>query len=159
MAITPTLRFADLRAALELYTGTLGFDVARGTVEEGNIAIERGDNRLMLEAGREFYGETYNAAIASRLGSAGAGALYVEAEDLTELYAAVEAAGLRVVDRLADRPWGQTEFTVEDQRGQLALVLEATRVAVTARSPCRGAAPRGRAACNGRGRACARRRR
>ena len=51
MAITPTLRFADLPAALELYTGTLGFDVARGTVEEGNIAIERGDNRLMLEAG------------------------------------------------------------------------------------------------------------
>ena len=40
MAITPTLRFADLPAALELYTGTLGFDVTRGTVDEGNIAIE-----------------------------------------------------------------------------------------------------------------------
>ena len=66
---------------------------------------------------RAFYGDEYNAAIASRLGSADAGALYVEADDLTELYAAVEAAGLRVVDRLADRPWGQTEFTVEDDEG------------------------------------------
>jgi len=115
--ITPTLRFADLAAALELYTGTLGFDVARGTVEEGNIAIQRGDDRLMLESGGAFYGETYNAAIASRLGRPGAGALYVEAEDLPDLYAAVEAAGLRVVDPLADRPWGQTEFTVEDHEG------------------------------------------
>ena len=71
----------------------------------------------MLEAGGAFYGETYNAAIASRLGRGGAGALYVEADDLSELYAAVEAAGLRVVDPLADRPWGQTEFTVEDYEG------------------------------------------
>ena len=117
MAITPTLRFADLATALELYTGTLGFEVARGTVEEGNIAIERGDNRLMLEARGAFYGETYNAAIASRLGGPGSGALYVEADDLPELYAAVESAGLRVVDPLADRPWGQTEFTVEDHEG------------------------------------------
>jgi uncharacterized glyoxalase superfamily protein PhnB len=117
VAITPTLRFADLAAALELYTGTLGFEVARGAVEEGNIAIERGDNRLMLETGGAFYSEGYNAAIASRLGGPASGALYVEADDLPELYAAVEAAGLRVVDPLADRPWGQTEFTVEDHEG------------------------------------------
>lgn len=117
MAVTPTLRFSDLPAALAVYSETLGFTVVRGSADEGNIALERGDNRLMLESAGSFYGDEYNAAIASRLGRPGAGALYLEAEDLTELYEAVGRAGLRVIDPIADRPWGQTESTVEDGEG------------------------------------------
>ena len=104
-------------AAVELYTGPLGFDVLRGSAAEGNVAIGRGDNRLMLESAGAFYSEEYNAAIAQRLGTPSAGSQYLEADDLVELYAQVAAAGLRIVDPLADRPWGQTEFTVEDGEG------------------------------------------
>jgi uncharacterized glyoxalase superfamily protein PhnB len=34
-----------------------------------------------------------------------------------ELYARVTTGRLKVVDPLADRPWGQREFTVEDPGG------------------------------------------
>lgn len=34
-----------------------------------------------------------------------------------ELYARIEAAGGRIVDPLAPRPWGQRELTVEDGEG------------------------------------------
>ena len=71
----------------------------------------------MLEGAGAFYGEEYNAAIGERLGSRNPGALYIEADDLDALYAAVREAGLRVVDPVGDRPWGQAEFTVEDSEG------------------------------------------
>ena len=89
----------------------------RGTVEEGNIAIDRGDDRLMLEWGaRSTVRRTTPRSPRDSTAPVRA-PLYVEAEDLPDLYAAVEGAGLRVVDPLADRPWGQTEFTVEDHEG------------------------------------------
>jgi uncharacterized glyoxalase superfamily protein PhnB len=71
----------------------------------------------MLETTADFYGDTYNAAIRQRLGSVSPHALYMEAEDLDELHRAVEDAGAAIVDPLADRPWGQAEFTVEDPAG------------------------------------------
>jgi uncharacterized glyoxalase superfamily protein PhnB len=117
VSVTPALRFADLPSAVELYTGPLGFTIASGAVDDGHVAVERGDNRLMLEGKATFFGDAYNEAIAARLGTQSAGALYVEAEDLEELYDLVRSAGLRVVDPIADRPWGQVEFTVEDGEG------------------------------------------
>jgi uncharacterized glyoxalase superfamily protein PhnB len=44
-------------------------------------------------------------------------ALYMEASDLGALYSRVKAAGVRIVDPLAERPWGQEEFTMEDHEG------------------------------------------
>lgn len=45
-------------------------------------------------------------------------ALYMEASDLAGFHAKLEAAiGVRLVDPLASRSWGQDEFTVEDHEG------------------------------------------
>ena len=44
-------------------------------------------------------------------------ALYIEASDLLAFHSRLEAAGARIVDPLAERPWGQQEFTVEDHEG------------------------------------------
>ena len=115
--VIPSIRFRNLAAAFDFYTGSLGFEVSRGTVEEGNISIARADSRLMLESGKAFYGADYNAAIAARLGTPSANALYMEATDLTELYDSAVANGIRVIDPLGDREWGQAEFTVEDPEG------------------------------------------
>ena len=41
----------------------------------------------------------------------------MEASDLTAYYSRLEAAGARIVDPLATRPWGQEQFTVEDHEG------------------------------------------
>ncbi len=115
--VTPSIRFRDLPAALDFYTAKLGFEVTRGTVAEGNIAISWGDARIMLESGGSFYSPEYNAAIAARLGTPSANALYMEAADLPEIYATASSAGAKVIDPLSDRDWGQAEFTVEDPEG------------------------------------------
>jgi len=114
--VIPSIRVADLDDALGFYVGRLGFSV-QGDAKHGNVSILRGDARLMLETTADFYGDTYNAAIRERLGSVSANALYMEADDLEELYRALEEAGAKIVDPLAERPWGQAEFTVEDPWG------------------------------------------
>jgi len=114
--VIPSIRVADLDDALGFYVGRLGFSV-QGDAKHGNVSILRGDARLMLETTADFYGDTYNAAIRERLGAVSANALYMEADDLEELYRALEEAGAKIVDPLAERPWGQAEFTVEDPWG------------------------------------------
>ncbi len=114
--VIPSIRVADLGAALDFYVGRLGF-AAEGDAQQANVSIVRDDARLMLETAADFYGDAYNAAIRERLGSVAPHALYMEADDLEELYRSLREADASIVDPLADRPWGQTEFTVEDPFG------------------------------------------
>ncbi len=114
--VIPSLRFKDLPAAVAFYTGTLGFSLTRGDATEANISIDRGDAHLMLESAAEFYSPAYNEAIRARLGTPSPNALYIEAEDLDDLYAKT-AAKVEIVDPLAERPWGQREFTLADPEG------------------------------------------
>jgi hypothetical protein len=44
-------------------------------------------------------------------------AIYIESSDLAGFQARLKAAGARIIDPLAERPWGQSEFTVEDHEG------------------------------------------
>ena len=113
--VIPTIRVRDMATALAFYSGPLEFTVERE--DDGNSALQRGDARVMLESVTDFYGEEYNAAIRQRLGSPSANALYIEASDLAGFQSRLRAAGVRIVDPLADRPWGQAELTVEDHEG------------------------------------------
>ena len=115
--VIPSIRVSDMAEALDFYIGRLGFTTERDDAQSENVSISRGDARLMLEGTADFYGDTYNAAIRARLGSVSPNALYMEAEDLEELYDALQETGAKIVDPLADRPWGQAEFTVEDPMG------------------------------------------
>jgi uncharacterized glyoxalase superfamily protein PhnB len=115
-SVIPSIRVADLASALDFYVQRLGF-TAEGDAQHGNVSIVRGDARLMLETTADFYGDAYNAAIRDRLGSVSPHALYMEADDLEKLHATLERSDARIVDPLADRPWGQAEFTVEDPAG------------------------------------------
>ncbi len=115
--VIPSLRVADLEAAVEFYVDALGFEVVRGTPAEGNVAVSLGDARIMLETVADFYDPAYNDEIRARLGGAAPHSLYVEAPDLAAYYDRLRDRGVKVVDPLADRPWGQAEFTVEDHAG------------------------------------------
>jgi len=115
MSVTPTIRVRDMAEGLAFYSGPLEFTVERE--HDGNSSLKRGDARVMLETDQEFYGEEYNAAIKERLGSPSSISLYIEASDLPGFQARLQAAGVRIIDPLADRPWGQAEFTVEDHEG------------------------------------------
>ena len=116
-AVMPSIRFEDVEGALAFYTDVLGFTHRRGTVEEGNVALEFGDASVMIEGAGTFYSPAYNEAIRARMGGASPNALYMEAADLDALYAKVQATNAKVIDPLAAREWGQSEFTVEDPGG------------------------------------------
>jgi catechol 2,3-dioxygenase-like lactoylglutathione lyase family enzyme len=115
--VIPTIRVGDMSAGLAFYVGQLGFTLERGGPADDNSAVARGDARLMLEVAGDLYSRGYNDAIRRRLGTPSAMALYMEAPDLDALYARLEALGVEIVDPLADRPWGQSEFTVADPDG------------------------------------------
>lgn len=114
--VIPSIRVEDIAAALEFYVERLGF-TTENDPGEPNVSLVRGDARLMLETAADFYGDEYNAAIRRRLGSASPNALYMEAEDLEALHHGLLDAGVPIIDPLADRPWGQAEFTVADPSG------------------------------------------
>jgi uncharacterized glyoxalase superfamily protein PhnB len=117
-AVIPTIRVPSMGEALAFYRDRLGFTVIRGDDESVNSSLTRGDARIMIEIPTDMYGDVYNAAIEQRLGTPSAVALYMEAPDLDELYERLMSAGeVEVVDPLAERPWGQFEFTVADLVG------------------------------------------
>jgi uncharacterized glyoxalase superfamily protein PhnB len=116
-AVIPTIRVRDMGGALDFYQNLLGFELTRGGPGEANSSLSRGDARIMIEIPTDFYSPEYNAAIVGRLDSPSAIALYIEALDLEEFYSRLGDAGVKIVDPLADRPWGQAEFTIEDLQG------------------------------------------
>lgn len=107
-----------MAAAIEFYRDRLGFTVERGGPEDGNVALSFGDARIMLDSvPTEYYSASYNEAIANRMGASAPTALYIESPDLDAHYERLEMGGIGFVDPIADRPWGQREFTVADPYG------------------------------------------
>ena len=115
--VIPSIRVRDMREALAFYTDRLEFTLDRGGEAATNSSLSRGDARVMIETAADHYGDEYNAAIRDRLGTQSSIALYIEADDLAAFHARLKASGVRVIDPLAERPWGQEEFTVEDHEG------------------------------------------
>ena len=112
--VVPSIRVRDMSEALAFYTGQLEFTRDSGGEGATNSSLSRGDARVMIETAADHYGDDYNAAIRDRLGTQSSIALYIEAEDLTAFHSRLKASGARIIDPLAERPWGQEEFTVED---------------------------------------------
>ncbi|OAI41478.1 hypothetical protein AYO38_03575 [bacterium SCGC AG-212-C10] len=115
--VIPSIRVQDVARSVQFYIGTLGFELQRGPDISDNNSLKFGDAQIMIEASASFYSDAYNSAIRERLGGRGANAFYIEASDLAAMYASVLAKGANVIDPLAVRDWGQSEFTVEDPDG------------------------------------------
>ena len=116
-AVIPAIRVRDMGEALDFYKNQLGFTVERETPDAVNVSLARGDARIMIEIPTDLYSAEYNDAIQSRIDLKSPIALYMEAPDLEEFYSRLQESGVNIVDPLADRPWGQTEFTIEDPQG------------------------------------------
>jgi uncharacterized glyoxalase superfamily protein PhnB len=115
--VIPSIRVLDMAEALAFYRDTLEFTLDSGGHDATNSSLTRGDAHVMVETAADHYGDEYNAAIRQRLGTPSCISLYMEASDLAAFHSRLEAAGARIVDPLAERPWGQHEFTVEDHEG------------------------------------------
>lgn len=116
--IIPTIRVPDMAEAVEFYRDTLGFVLDREDgYSEANNSMSRGDAHLMLETPGEHFGPSYNEAIRQRMGSLSPTTLYMETDDIEELYARLGDLGISIVDPLMERPWNLREFTIEDHLG------------------------------------------
>ena len=116
--LVPAIRVPNMAAGIEFYRDRLGFTVERGSPADGNVALSFGDARIMLDSvPTDYYAASYNEAIAKRMGAPGPTALYIESPDLDAQYERLAKGGIEIVDPLADRPWGQREFTVADPHG------------------------------------------
>jgi uncharacterized glyoxalase superfamily protein PhnB len=51
------------------------------------------------------------------MGASSPTALYIEAPDLDAFFEQLQGDGMEIVDPIADRAWGQREFTVADPQG------------------------------------------
>ncbi len=116
-AVIPTIRVPDMGEALEFYRDKLGFVLDRDEASDVNNSMVRGDARIQLETPGDHFGPAYNEAIRQRLDGRSATTLYMEADDIDELYERVNHLGISVVDALAERPWDLREFTIEDHLG------------------------------------------
>ena len=117
-SLVPAIRVTDMAAGIAFYRDRLGFTIERGGPEDGNVALSFGDARIMLDSvPTEFYSASYNEAITQRVGASSPTALYIEAPDLDAYYERLKSDGIEIVDPIADRPWGQREFTVADPQG------------------------------------------
>jgi uncharacterized glyoxalase superfamily protein PhnB len=115
--VIPSIRVRDMAEALAFYTGRLEFTLNSGGDAATNSSLSRGDARVMIETAADHYGDEYNAEIRARVGAKSSIALYIEAEDLAAFHGRLRDSGARIIDPLAERPWGQEEFTVEDHEG------------------------------------------
>ena len=115
--VIPAIRVRDMAEALAFYRGTLEFTLDSGGDDKSHSSLTRGDAHVMIETVADFYGDEYNAAIRERRGKPSCIDLYMEVTDLADFHARLQAAGARVIDPLAARPWGQEQFTVEDHEG------------------------------------------
>ena len=127
--VTPSIRVRDMAEALAFYLGPLEFTLERGGESESNSALSRGEARVMLETAADHYGNEYNTAIRQRMSAPSSISLYIEASDLAGFQDRLRAAGAKIIDPLADRPWGQAEFTVEDRDGTWLSFWEAPAAA------------------------------
>jgi uncharacterized glyoxalase superfamily protein PhnB len=115
--VIPSIRVRDMAEGLAFYRGVLEFTLDSGGDAASNSALTRGRAHVMIETAADLYGDEYNAAIKERLGSASSIDLYMEAADVSAFYSRLVAAGVRIVDPLATRPWGLEQFTIEDLAG------------------------------------------
>jgi uncharacterized glyoxalase superfamily protein PhnB len=115
--VIPSIRVRDMAEAVAFYRDTLEFTLDGGGDDASNSSLTRGSAHVMLETAADLFGDSYNAAIRERLGTPSAIDLYMEASDVPTFYSRLQAAGVRIVDPLATRPWRQEQFTIEDLEG------------------------------------------
>jgi len=100
--VAPELPVPDLAAALEYYTGRLGFEVATIMPGRAYAIVERDDVSLHL-----FVAPSEPAAVS----------IHVFASDLDALFGELESRGALVTQEIVRRPWGNREFRVADPAG------------------------------------------
>ena len=109
-ALVPQLRTTDLARAIDFYTEKLGFALSF-RYQDFYAGVTTGDRMIHLklvddpDPGIDFvrHGQHLHLHIAVR--------------DIHAAFRQVRDAGVKIVEGISDRPWGTTEFVIEDPDG------------------------------------------
>jgi uncharacterized glyoxalase superfamily protein PhnB len=98
----PELSVEDVERAQEYYRDILGFEI--GWLNPGKEigAVSRGDFVIFFRKTKPPFAPAVH---------------WVFAEDLDASYGELRSSGANIVDSLEKKPWGLTQFTVEDLDG------------------------------------------
>jgi uncharacterized glyoxalase superfamily protein PhnB len=108
--VAPELPVHDMGAALEYYTGQLGFDVAAVMPNRDYAIVERDDVALHL--------------FSPDSGTQSAVSIHVFATGLDELFSELERRGALISQAIVRKPWGNREFRVADAAGNIIKFTE-----------------------------------
>lgn len=113
--MAPGICVRDIQAAFTFYSKILGF---KKVLENGNpvgfIILKKDDAELHISLKRDHQATIVNVA-------------HMFVDDVTALYAACRAAGVRIVKSLADKDYGQRAFVFADPDGNRIDVGERTQ--------------------------------
>jgi catechol 2,3-dioxygenase-like lactoylglutathione lyase family enzyme len=103
--VAPGICVRDIQAACAFYCNVLGFTKV---FENGNpvgfMVLTKDDAEIHLNLKRDHTPSTVNVA-------------HMMVDDVGALYAACEAAGVRIIKSLADKEYGQRAFVLADPDG------------------------------------------
>lgn len=113
--IAPCICVRDMGASFAFYSKIFGF---KKVFENGNpvgfMVLKKDDAELHLSQKRDHQATTVNVA-------------HMFVDDVTSLYAACQAAGVRIIKSLADKDYGQRAFVFSDPDGNRIDVGERTK--------------------------------
>ena len=104
-SVTPVFVVHDLLQALEFYQAVLGFDLGWSWGEPPHIGSVCRDRVEM------------NLAQRSATTTQGPAHAYFRVTAIGDYYAQLQRAGAKIAVALGDRPYGMSDFTIEDASG------------------------------------------
>lgn len=108
--LVPQLRTTDLERAIRFYTDTLGF-VLSFRYQDFYAGVSCGDRMIHLkqvddpDPGIDFVRNGQHLHI------------HFGVRDIHAAFRHVQEAGVKIIEGISDRPWGLTEFVIEDPDG------------------------------------------
>ena len=108
--LVPQLRTTDLERAIHFYTKKLGFALSF-RYQDFYAGVSCGDRMIHLklvddpDPGIDFVRGGQHLHI------------HFSVRDIRAAFRQVQEAGVKIVEGISDRPWGMTEFVIEDPDG------------------------------------------
>ena len=108
--LVPQLRTTDLKRAIRFHTGKLGFVLAFRH-QDFYAGVSSGDRMIHLklvddpDPGIDFVRRGHHLHV------------HVGVRDIHAAFRQVQEAGVKIIEGISDRPWGMTEFVIEDPDG------------------------------------------
>lgn len=122
--ISPNLMVEDVKKTAEFYQNVLGFDIGMAVPDEDNpvwASLSRGNVEVMLQEKKSLAGE-YSVFSGREVG--GTFNLYIETNDIQNLYDACKSNNVPIVKDMNKTFYGADEFAIQDPNGYVLVFAQ-----------------------------------